>query len=137
VLSPIAFHVASIVVLGEVTAHVLALGLGSHVVDDESVDILLLSALSELAESGLLEWEEWEAYGDGRPIRRSSAGADVLVDSWVRCFGRRGPRGEDPSVATLSLSMTERGIEEVSSPSYELYRPLLESWFDPNRARRS
>jgi len=129
VLSPFAVQLGGVIALGEVSAHVLALGVRAHVGDDDSADMLLLSGLCELSARAMLRWEEWEAYGDGKPRPAVVADAAALMEVWRRVFGDAGPRGEDPGNPTLCFEITDAGKEELASERYDVYVARLERWW--------
>ena len=130
-LSISAYDLLNVIVEGEVTVHVLRLGLISRGFSDVTASEALLDYLIELCEAQAITFLAETTYGGGTYGESSVGGSTAeLLAAWRKIFGTFGPAEAEVSTSTISFDTTEKGAEIATSTDYDLYLPFLRAWCD-------
>jgi hypothetical protein len=125
-LSITAYDQLNVIVEGEITVHILKLGLLGRNFSNLTANEVLLSTLVELSEAKAILCFSHSEYGYSRP--QLIGNTIELLNEWSRQFGTNGPEGSIETSGTISITVTEFGKKLVLEKTYEVYLPFLRKW---------
>ncbi len=125
-VSVTAYDLLNVIVEGEVTVHVLRLGLVDRGFSNSTVNEVLLGCLIELCEAKAIRCYAEASYGQPqRDDVQLCQSAAELVSAWTALFGTQGPTEDQVSSSTMSVETTECGAGIAVDDKYDIYLPFL------------